>query len=160
DGALALANDALLGRPGPTIIVISDGALAATARTAEADVRFIGVGASGANNVGVTAFSVRRYPANKSSYEVLLEIVSHASAPVKRTLTLEADGEVVDVATLELNPGEKARRFYPNLSGASSRLRAQLEPHDAFPVDDSAYALLPPRKKQRVLVVTPGNLFL
>ena len=159
DGALAIANDALRGRPGATIIVISDGALRETTRTTDADVRFVKIGASG-DNVGVTAFSVRRYPANKSSYEVLLEVKSHAAKPVKRTLTLEADGEVVDVATLDLQPGEKARRFYPNLSGASSRLVAKLEPHDSFVTDDVAYALLPPRKKQKVLVVTPGNLFL
>jgi hypothetical protein len=162
DGALAIANDALRGRPGPTIVVISDGALGETARKTEApntDIRFVQIGASG-DNVGVTAFSVRRYPANKSSYEVLLEVKSHAQKPVKRTLTLEADGEVVDVATLELAPGEKARRFYPNLSGASSKLVARLEPHDSFVTDDVAYALLPPRKKQKVLVVTPGNLFL
>ena len=159
DGALAIANDALRGRPGPTIVVVSDGALGETTRKTEADVRFVQVGASG-DNVGVTAFSVRRYPANKSSYEVLLEVKSHAQKPVKRTLTLEADGEVVDVATLDLAPGEKARRFYPNLSGASSKLVAKLEPHDSFVTDDVAYALLPPRKKQKVLVVTPGNLFL
>jgi VWA domain-containing protein/aerotolerance regulator-like protein len=159
DGALAIANDALRGRPGPTIIVISDGALRETSRVTTADVRFVPIG-TGGENVGVTAFSVRRYPANKSSYEVLLEVVSHAQKPVKRTLTLEADGDVVDVATLELQPGEKTRRFYPNLSGASSKLVAKLEPHDAFPTDDVAYALLPPRKKQHVLIVTPGNLFL
>jgi hypothetical protein len=159
DGALALADDALRGRTGPTVVVISDGALPVPTRPGTADLRFVQVGRSGVN-VGITAFSVRRYPANKSSYEVLLEVVSHGDQPTQRKLTVEADGETVDVQTLELAPGEKTRRFYPNLSGASSRLVARLEPADDFPLDDTAYALLPPRKKQRVLVVTPGNLFL
>jgi len=161
DGALALAGDALRGRTGPTIVVVSDGALGEIRRPPAGDVRFVRVGASaGADNVGVTAFNVRRYPLNKSSYEVLLEIVNHSQKPAQRTLTLEADGEAVDVAKLDLAPGEKLRRFYPNLSGAQSRLLARIEPHDALVLDDTAYALLPPRKKQRVLVVTDGNLFL
>ena len=50
--------------------------------------------------------------------------------------------------------------------GEGTRLEARLRPPqgdgsvDALAVDDRAFALLPPRTKQRVLLVSAGNLFL
>jgi len=69
------------------------------------------------------------------------------------------------VQKLALAAREKAERFYPNLAGAGTRLEARLSsengaPLDAFPLDDHAYALLPPLKRQHVLLVSEGNLFL
>jgi hypothetical protein len=159
DSGLRLAEDALRGRPQPMIVVISDGALPEPSRTPASQVRFLPVGVSG-ENVGVTAFNVRRYPVSKGNYEVLLEVESFSDHPATRTLTVEADGEVVDATTLTLAPHERSRRFYPNLSGSARRLTARLTPGDALPVDDQAYALLPPRRATRVLAVSPGNLFL
>jgi hypothetical protein len=55
-------------------------------------------------------------------------------------------------------------RFYPQLSGASRTLEAKIArvdgTHDDLPADDRAYALLPERRRARVLVVTEGNTYL
>jgi hypothetical protein len=187
--ALRLAADALRGHSLPTLILIGDGAyddrVLERVRLAErdpsqkptpdklstidlrgVDLRFVPVGHSG-DNVGITAFAVRRYRANQTAYEVLVEIQSfrdHA-APVK--LELVQDGEVVNVERLELGAGERVERLYPNLAGEGTRLEARLRPDDSqkgaldvFPVDDHAFALLPPRRKLKVELVTAGNLFL
>ncbi|HZS37892.1 MAG TPA: VWA domain-containing protein [Polyangia bacterium] len=183
--ALRLAADALRGRTRPTLVLLGDGAwddrVLARVRLADStekeklstidlrgvDVRFAPVGKSG-DNVGITAFAVRRYRANQTAYEVLVEVQSFRDHASVARLELVQDGEVVNVERLELGAGERVERLYPNLAGEGTRLEARLrpesptskEPLDAFPVDDRAYALLPPRHKLKVELITAGNLFL
>jgi len=169
DGALRLAAAALRGRPHPTLVLIGDGAWDPSslerAQLDGIDIRYQPVGAP-ADNLAITAFAVRRYRANQTAYEVLIEAQRFsppdAKGPVACALELRQDGEVVNVEQLQLQPGEKVQRLYPNLAGAGTRLEAVLRRAggDALAVDDHAYALLPPRKKLSVLLVTPGNLFL
>ncbi len=175
DRALRLAADVLHGQPRPTLVLVGDGAgwqpvldrvtrkggggLAAI-DLAGVDLRWIPVGKSG-DNLGIVGFAVRRYPQNRASYEVFVEVQSFRDSPSVVTLELLQDGEVVDVQKLALAAHEKQARFYPNLAGAGTRLEARLaDAGDPFPLDDHAFALLPPMKKQRVLLVSPGNLFL
>lgn len=165
--ALRLAGDALRGRPRPTLVLIGDGAwspadLADGARALDPGValRYLPVGRSG-DNVGITAFAVRRYQANQTAYEVLVEVRSFRPRPSTVTLQLQQDGEVVETQKLSLDPGERVQRLYPDLAGAGARLQARLtDAHDALPLDDVAYAVLPERRKEKVLLVTAGNLFL
>ena len=131
------------------------------------NVRFVSVGSSG-NNVGIGGFNVRRYITNKLSYEVYLDVQNHGSEAQTRTLTLYAGGLPVDVKTITLAPGERKQEIYKNLGGGDDRhLRAVLTPadnaeqtRDIFPLDDEAYALLPTRKRHKVLLVTKDNLYL
>ena len=185
--ALRLSADALRGRPLPTLVLIGDGAYddAVWKRVAlqkppgkdqlgaidlsGVDLRFAPVGKSG-DNVALTAFAVRRYRANQTAYEVLAEVQSFRAHPSSVKLELVQDGEVVEVERLDLKPGERVQRLFPNLAGEGTRLEAHLRPADAkgdsdprldvLPLDDRAYALLPPRKKVKVLLVSAGNLFL
>lgn len=136
------------------------------------DVRYIPVGRR-SDNVGIVAFNVRRYIANKAAYEVFIEIQNFGTEPAKRKLTLMNGSTPVDTRDIELAPGERVRRIYEKLPASDdNKLRAALSPFvgpdgkvekggsDAFALDDIAYALLPARKKQKVLMVTEDNLFL
>jgi hypothetical protein len=124
------------------------------------DVRYLPVGASD-DNVGITAFAVRRYQANQTAYEVLVEVQSFRARPSTVTLQLAQDGEVVESQKLELPAGGRVQRLYPDLAGSGAQLEARLtDAHDALPLDDVAYAVLPAKRKQKVLLVSPGNLFL
>lgn len=129
------------------------------------DVRYLGVG-SRSENVGIVAFNVRRYIANKASYEVFIEVQNFGSEPARRQLTLYNGETPIEVKPLELAPGERRREIYRQLPGGESQLRAALRPVDGpggtdpFPLDDEAWALLPARKKQHVLLVTNDNLYL
>lgn len=127
---------------------------------------------AGTGNAAITAFAVRRYRRNRLSYEVLVSLAWFPSAtpaagspptPQKATLELLQEGEVVNVQTLELSAGQKVERLYPNLSGAGRHLEARLRLEgaiDLLPLDDHAFTVLPERRRQRVLIVTRGNLFL
>jgi von Willebrand factor type A domain/Aerotolerance regulator N-terminal len=167
--ALRFATDTLRGVKKAEIVVVSDGNLGEATDAGGAvhlgDVKlsYVEVG-KGSRNVGVTAFSVRRYPLDKSRYEVMLEVTNTGDSPEDVELTLSGDGQPVDITKLRLKPGERLPRFYPNLSGASRTLEAKLGlldgTKDDLPADDRAYALLPERRRAKVLVVTTGNTYL
>jgi hypothetical protein len=180
--ALGAAADALRDRPNPLIVLVSDGAFPeqqlaqvsweagkhnlAAVDLAGIDVRYLPVGHR-SDNVGIVAFNVRRYIANKATYEAYIEIQNFGPQPAHRQLTLFSGDTPVDRRKLDFAPGQRIRQVYEKLPGLEdSKLRAVLRPvegpggSDPFALDDTAYALLPPRKKQKVLMVTQDNLFL
>jgi von Willebrand factor type A domain/Aerotolerance regulator N-terminal len=167
--ALRFASDALRGVDNAEIVVVSDGVLGAAQDAAglvhlgDAKLSYVKVG-GGQRNVGITQFSVRRYPLDKSRYEVMLEVSNTGPEQEDIELTLLGDKQPVDILKLRLRPGERLPRFYPQLSGASRTLEARIKPldrdHDDMPADDHAFALLPERRRAKVLVVSPGNTYL
>lgn len=167
---LRFATDTLRGLTNPEIVVVSDGALSPASDAAgpvhlgDAKISYLSVGNANARNVAITGFSVRRYPLDKSRYEVMLEVTNTNDEPAEVELSLFGDGQLTDLTRLHLNGHEKLPRFYPNLSGASKTLEAKLQyadqTHDDLPADDHAYALLPERRRARIQCVTSGNMFL
>jgi Ca-activated chloride channel family protein len=130
------------------------------------DVRYVPVGKR-SENVGIVAFNVRRYIANKAAYEVFIEIQNFGTEPANRQLALYNGETAVDINKIQLAPGQRIRKIYNRLpANADNRLRAALRPgegagaSDLFALDDQAFALLPARKKQKILLVTVDNLFL
>lgn len=166
---LRFAADTLRGLPSPEVIVVSDGVLeepvdaAGPVHLGDIKLSFEPIGARG-RNAAITEFSVRRYPLDKSRYEVMLEVTNTSDEPLDVELSLLGDGQLTDLTRLRLNAHEKLPRFYPNLSGASKTLEARLGladgSSDDLPADDRAFALLPERRRARIQVVTAGNMFL
>ena len=168
--ALRVASDVLRGASGPgdrrclrRRARTGGRRLGRGAPSAGAKLTYVKVGSSG-ENVGITQFSVRRYPARtRVCYEVMLELFNAGSEPADVELQLLGDGALVDLTTLRLKPGERLPRFYPQLSGASRTLEAKIAVgggRNDLAADDHAYALLPARRRARVLVVTEGNTYL
>jgi hypothetical protein len=167
--ALRFATDVLRGADRAEIIVVSDGALgpaedaSGPVHLGDAKLSYVRVGKQG-KNVGITQFSVRRYPLDRSRYEVMLELTNSSPDVEDVELQLLGDGALVDLTKLRLQPGERLPRFYPQLSGASRTLEAKIArvdgTHDDLSVDDHAYALLPEKRRAKVLVVTTGNTYL
>jgi Ca-activated chloride channel homolog len=171
EAGLSFGRDALRGLPHPELVIIGDGAYGDAAALAElsarvslegAEPRFVPIGKSG-KNLSITEFSVRRYPLDKSRYEVMLEVANLNDTPAEVELELAGDGVIVDVTRLKLGPNEQLPRYYQDLAGASRTLTAKLKAApgaDDLPADDVAYALLPERRRARVLLVTAGNTYL
>ncbi|MDB4964018.1 MAG: von Willebrand factor type [Myxococcales bacterium] len=130
------------------------------------DVRYLPVGRR-SDNVGIIAFNVRRYIANKAAYEVYVELQNFGTEPAHRQLRLYNGASNVDSKRIDLAPGQRIHKVYEKLPASEdNKLRVSLQPvegaggSDAFPLDDEAYALLPVRKKQKVAMITQDNLFL
>lgn len=174
--ALRLSEALLRGRPNPQVVLFSDGGFdekSLSEKPAGLDLRFWPVTATDLRpsdgNAAITSFAVRRYRRNRLSYEVLLQVAyfpadPNAQKPKAATLKLFQEGELVDMQKLQLWPGQQTRKLYPSLSGAGSHLLATLELDDnqvdLLPLDNQAFAVLPDRQRLKLLVVTPGNLFL
>jgi hypothetical protein len=138
--------------------------------------------ATRAANVGIVQFQVRRSLIDPVGYQVLAKVYNAADAPVQCRLEIELDQSPVDVVPLELKPDELWSRTIEktSLEGGTligtltnfERVLATTEssedsaeaaastPLNQLAVDDVAYAILPGREMQRVLIVTRGNLFL
>jgi Ca-activated chloride channel homolog len=162
---LRFGLDVLQRHASPELVVVGDGAYDATGDVGLGNVplRFVGVGRRG-RNLGITAFAARRYPLDKSRYEVLVEVRSWSDRPERIELTLSADGTPVDTSRLAIEPGATIQRVLPDRTGADGTLEARLTfedgSHDDLPADDRAYATLPARRRARVLSVTEGNRYL
>ncbi|MCA9562387.1 MAG: VWA domain-containing protein [Myxococcales bacterium] len=180
DGALDLANRSASGRTRPELVIITDGALdeqdlaalQAFEPVSGAEVRFGLVGGD-SRSVAVTAFNVRPYPDDRRHYEVFVELVNGFDRDVSGTLQVIADGRVVERESMAIEAGGAVRRTYPDLASGGRELEAHFAldassatdtdiapPVDPFPLDDSAYAVLPTESNARVLLVADDNLFL
>lgn len=169
DAALQFAMDALRSHSQPEIILLSDGGFrqdldrwSDVITASDVSLRYVPVGEP-APNVAVTGFSVRRYPLDRSRFEVLLEVTNTNDVAHRVQVTLYGDGQALDVTEFMLAPNEVLARFYENLGGGNQSLEAEvtlLDARDGLAADNRAYALLPERKRSRVLVVTPGNTYL
>ena len=164
--ALDFAEDILEGRENAELVIISDGTFdkpVGPAETKDYSLRFIPVGKA-TQNLSLTALSARPYPLDKNRSELLVELLNSASEPREVELTLLGDGQAIEVERFTLEPRQRARRLYQDLSGVGSTLEARLRPAtgqpDALPADDIAYATVPARERTRVLCVTENNLYL
>ncbi len=143
--------------------------------------RYIAVGES-SDNVGIVAFNARRYAQNRTRFEMFLEVMNYRDRPTEADLQIYADEELIEVRRLNLDPHERARytcependpkrqKSWCAMAASGELLMARLVPPgatqqpspalDLFPTDDTAYAVLPRLKKQKVLLITRGNLYL
>jgi len=122
-----------------------------------------------AGNVGITQFQVRRSLVDPLGYEILTSVRNASKHPVECRLELELNGVPIDVLPLKLEPEQNWSRALQKTSLDGGRITAriaELKPTgdesfvDPLAVDDAVQAVLPGRKIQDVLLVTPGNLFL
>ncbi|MDX9719096.1 MAG: VWA domain-containing protein, partial [Myxococcota bacterium] len=178
---LRTAVDTLSERRDPTLYFISDGAFgqdfALPEKLIRPDIHFehFKVGEE-TGNIAITGFNIRRYLSNKLDYEVYIQARSFFSQPVFAELTLynllpdekAPKGfffKVIEKRSLDLGPGASELRFYKNLALASEHLAVTLELKsegivDALDMDNEAYVLVPRFQQSRILLVSPGNLFL
>jgi hypothetical protein len=177
--ALALAQDILRGRPNPETVLLSDTATPALppALTAATALSVEPVGEPGAN-VGIEALNVRPYLDDSLTYSLFYAVRNTAARPLRATLYLYANeagrgvadfvspDRIVSSVALELPAQGVLRDVIGDLSFDGSRLcaRVVIDPAEAtadpFPTDDTAFALVPERRRLKVQLVGEANLFL
>jgi len=142
--------------------------------------------ATAADNVGITQFQARRSLVDPIGYQILLSVKNQSDLPVNGRVELTLNDVPVDVLPIKLQAGELWTRTIDKTSREGGILQASLtelarppaddvptlepgtrapvspgnDPVNFLAVDDQAWAVVSPRKVQKVLIVTPGNLFL
>lgn len=143
-----------------SVVVVSDGAFANATELASADdVELHRVGQS-ISNVGITNLQVRRSLLDPLGYEILLEVRNASEEEVECRLEVDLNDQPIDVLPLTLAPGQVWSQTIEKTSADGGRLVARINRDDALATDNTAWALLPKREPQKVVLVTEGNLFL
>ena len=157
DAATRLASDLLASRRGDArTIVLTD-------RDDAKNPNVISVAAPH-DNVAITRFATRPLPNSPQTSEVLLEVRNFGRTATSGNIELQYDGQLLDVKPFTLEPGGTRLDIFPSVPRPSRTARGWLTAHldtaDALPLDNTAYAVLPPPKTRRVLLVSRSNWFL
>jgi Ca-activated chloride channel homolog len=161
DLSSALALAAGLVRPGDDAraILFSDGivqpVLSAFSDGLPFPITYHRIGVSG-ENVAITALTVRTSATARAGYVRVQNFGQQA-----RTITLDwrVDGHLQDVRPLTLRASQ-AQDLVFALPADATTVSAQIEGGDLFSLDDRATAVARSPRPLRVLLVTPGNVFL
>jgi Ca-activated chloride channel homolog len=113
------------------------------------------IGVSG-ENVGLTSLTVRTSAQNRAAYLHLQNFGRQAHAV---SLEWRADNRLLDIRPINLNAGQAQDLVLPVPADATS-VTARLASPDLFALDDAATAVARTPRAFRVLLVTPGNVFL
>ena len=163
DGALALAESLLAARGGSRRIVVLTDRPAPSRAAGTFPMTTHAVG-SPLDNLAITRFATRPMPASPETSEVLLEVQNFGHAPAQTEVELAFDGRSIEVKPLALSAGERRLEIFTSVPrparSARGWLTAKLSPNDALPLDNVAFATLPPPRAIRVLLVSKGNAFL
>jgi len=113
------------------------------------------IGVSG-ENVGLTSLVVRTGAQSRAAF---LHLQNFGQQARSFSLDWRADGKLVDVRQLTLSGGQAQDLVLPVPSNATV-VSAHIDAGDVFALDDTVTAVARPPSTFRVLLVTPGNVFL
>jgi len=114
-----------------------------------------------ADNVGITAFEIRSIPAAPLTYQAFLEVTNASPGAKEVSVRLSGSGSSRMGETIMLQPGESQGRTVDLSSFDRGPVRvAVTTDSDAFAADDYAFSFLPVRARTRVVLVSPGSVFL
>jgi hypothetical protein len=162
-GRVVVVTDQAFTEPAP--------AMAAGGKSAaEIETRLLDNGGAPRENVGIVRLDARPLPGSPETDEVLIEIGNFGAQRQAGSVELTFEGRLIDVKPFDLAPGERRTDVYPALAAQTgiANARGWLTAHlthqgggtDALPLDDDAYAVIPPPRPIRVLLVTRGDFFL
>jgi len=113
------------------------------------------IGVSG-ENVGLTSLTVRSSAQTRAAY---LHVQNFGQQPRSVSLEWRADNRLLDVRPLTLAAGQSQDLVFP-VPGDATSVTAHFSGGDVFALDDAATAVAKTPRAFRVLLVTPGNVFL
>jgi Ca-activated chloride channel family protein len=150
------------------IVVVSDGRLPPNLPTLPAEVRYIPIGSS-TDNLAVRALALR--PA-AGGPQLFASVANYGTANRPVVVSISRNGQLYSVQQLAVPAGGSADLVLTNLPPEPAIYEARLLPPadtakpasgarlDQLPLDDQAWAVYQPPAAGRVLLISPGNVFL
>ncbi len=161
--AFALASATARNAPEVITVIVSDGGLPAEGLPPlPGEVRYLPVGASD-DNLAISALALR-------GEQLFAEVTNYSAVPRSVLLSIAEiaaqENILRDARQLEIPPGESRSLTLETLSSGGKIYRARISDPagnsalDAFPLDDTAFAINQDAAARRVLLVSKGNLYL
>ena len=161
DDALTLAN-ALAARSGDAGILVATDAAFAVKPTARLDhpVTVLQVGRE-RRNQAVVALAVRPAPSGVTR-SVFISLANLDIEPAQRRLELYGDGILLEARDVFLDPQTRSEVIVDDVPKAVTVVEARLagEAPDNLALDDRAWAIVPPDRLRRILLVSDGDPYL
>ncbi|MEZ0240988.1 MAG: VWA domain-containing protein [Chloroflexota bacterium] len=161
DDALTLAN-ALAARSGDAQILVATDAALAVKPTAHLDhpVNVLQVGRE-RRNQAVVALAVRPAPSGVTR-SVFVSLANLDIEPAQRRLELYGDGILLEARDVFLDPQTRSEVIVDDVPKAVTVVEARLagETPDHLALDDRAWAIVPPDRLRRILLVSDGDPYL
>jgi hypothetical protein len=170
--ALKLAGSLAERARGAEVLVVTDDAGTTVPVVAlEVPVRVMTVGRE-RDNQAIAALAVRSDPSGLKR-TLFASVANYSASRVMRTLQILADGTPVTARDLPLEPLSRADIVIDELPAGTRIVEARITPaggsdvtdgstgpQDFLAVDDAAWAIVPPDRLRRVLLVGPGNVYI
>ena len=144
-------------RQGTHLVVLSDGVTEPLSEpvTLPFPVTYERIGESGENS-GVTSVSIVR---GLTGDQAAAHVQDFGREPAHLTVLMEADGRLTDAQTANLGPGGGQDVSF-SVPPGTAYVKVSILPGGALGADDRAYGVVAPSRALRVLLVTPGDVFL
>jgi Ca-activated chloride channel homolog len=152
---VSLANSILLGRPGGSIVMLSDGHSRAPTSPPRvgAPFTYVSIGGTG-ENVAIQTMT------RSSNGSVFMRLANYGRTGRDLKIEMRADGRLVDVLPVRLEGNTTSDVTWNRLSPSTQVLEARVTPGDALALDDTAWLVIAQPPHHPVLLVTAQNGFL
>ena len=121
--------------------------------------RWVTVGGGG-RNVGITQFAVRKRSYGVYDYEAFVSVTNFSDEAMTFPLVVTMDDRVVSEQPIHLPPQVKRNVIVPFTHQGGGRVRIEARAEGDLAADKVVYGVIPSPRRLRVLLVSPGNLFL
>ncbi len=152
---ISLANSILTGRPGGSIVLLSDGHSRPPTSPPRvvAPLTYVSIGATG-ENAAIETMS------RSATGSVFLRLANYGRSARDLKVEVRADGRLVDVLPVRLEGNTTTDVAWSRLPASTQVLEARLTPGDALALDDAAWLVIAEPPHHAVLLVTSENGFM
>ena len=110
-----------------------------------------------APNVGIAAFTTRRKEAKADQLEAFARLENYGPDDVEVEVELRLNGELVDARRVEIGTQDSNGVPFDLGEIRDGVLELRAKTGDMLAIDDTAWTVINPPKRAKVLFVTPGN---
>lgn len=110
-----------------------------------------------APNVGIAAFTTRRKEARREQLETFARLENYGPDDVEVEVELRLDGELIDARRVEIGAVDSNGVSFDLGEVQSGVLELRAKTNDMLAIDDTAWTVINPPRRAKVLFVTPGN---
>ena len=154
--ALTLAAASAQAAPRSTVVIVSDGGLPPHLPGLPVPVTYVPVG-RGSDNRAILALAVRD---GAQGPQVFVRVANFDDEEATALVELDVDGQLFDARRLALPARGEQGVTITGLPLDAGQVMVRLSSEDALAVDDVAWAIRARSQSARVLLYSPGNVFL